>query len=54
MADPIFRQLQERLDQYSVGFPATDTGIEIQILERLFSVVDAKVFLQLSPMLETP
>jgi len=54
MADPIFRQLQKRLDQYSLGFPATESGIEIKILEKLFSVADALVFLALSPKLETP
>lgn len=54
MPNQIFRELQQRLDQYSVGFPATDSGIEIQILEKLFSVSDAKVFLKMSPMLETP
>jgi Pyruvate/2-oxoacid:ferredoxin oxidoreductase delta subunit len=54
MSDPIFRELQKRLDQYSLGFPATASGIEIKILEKLFSVSDAAVFLQLSPKLETP
>ena len=54
MTDPVFRQLQQRLDQYSVGFPATVSGIEIQILEKLFSVSDAQVFLKMSPKLETP
>ena len=49
MADPIFRQLQQRLDLYSLGFPATESGIEIRILEKLFSVADAAIFLQLSP-----
>jgi len=54
MSNPIFRTLQERLDQYSMGFPKTESGIEIKILEKLFSIDDAKMFLQLSPMLETP
>jgi Na+-translocating ferredoxin:NAD+ oxidoreductase RNF subunit RnfB len=54
MSDPIFRTLQKQLDQYSLGFPATESGIEIKILEKLFSVSDAAVFLQLSPRLETP
>ncbi len=54
MSNPIFRTLQERLDQYSMGFPKTQSGIEIKILEKLFSIDDAKMFLQLSPMLETP
>jgi NAD-dependent dihydropyrimidine dehydrogenase PreA subunit len=54
MSDSIFRELQKRLDQYSMGFPATDSGIEIKILEKLFSVSDAEIFLQMSPKLEAP
>lgn len=54
MTDPIFRKLQKRLDQYSLGFPAAESGIEIKILEKLFSVADAGVFLALHPKLETP
>ncbi len=54
MADPIFRKLQEQLDQYSVGFPATESGIEIKILEKLFTLPEAEIFSQLTPMLETP
>lgn len=54
MSNPIFRTLQARLDEYSMGFPKTQSGIEIKILEKLFSIDDAKMFLQLSPMLETP
>ncbi len=54
MTDPIFRQLQKQLDQYSLGFPATKSGIEILILEKLFTIEHARIFLQLTPMLETP
>ena len=54
MTQDIFRQLQERLDQYSMGFPATDSGVEIEILKELFSEDDAAIFLQLTPKLETP
>lgn len=54
MAAEIFRQLQERLDQYSMGFPATESGIEINILTYLFSEEDARMFLALSHNLETP
>lgn len=54
MSDPIFRTLQQKLDQYSMGFPETESGIGIKILEKLFSIEDAKMFLQLSPRLETP
>jgi len=54
MTNNIYRELQERLDKYSVGFPATDSGIEITILKRLFSEKDAQMFLDLSPLLELP
>ena len=54
MTQDTYRQLQERLDTYSVGFPATESGIEITILKRMFSKEDADMFLALSPMLETP
>ncbi len=54
MESNLFRDLQQRLDQYSLGFPATQSGIEIQILKKLFTEADAQMFLALSPMLETP
>lgn len=54
MEKDLYRQLQERLDMYSVGFPATESGIEITILKRMFSDEDARLFLSLSPLLETP
>ena len=54
MKNDIYRELQERLDKYSVGFPATKSGIEITILKELFSKEDAAMFLNLSPILELP
>ena len=44
----------EQLDQYSVGFPATESGVEIQILKKLFTEEEAEMYLNLSMMLETP
>ena len=52
MSEDIFRQLQQRLDLYSMGFPATETGIEITILKKLFNQKDAERFLNMSPKLE--
>ena len=52
MNDDIYRQLQQRLDLYSMGFPATDSGVEIEILKHLFSEKDADMFLALTPKLE--
>ena len=54
MTQDLYRDLQERLDKYSVGFPATESGIEITILKMLFSKEDAAMFLNLSPILELP
>ena len=48
-----YRQLQRQLDQYSMGFPATESGIEIKILKYLFSETDAEMFTSLTPMLES-
>ena len=53
MATDVYRELQQRLDTYSVGFPKTESGIEIRILESLLSETDAKMFLALSQKLET-
>ncbi len=51
--EDIYTALQKRLDMYSLGFPETQSKIEITILKKLFSEDDAKLFLDLSPMLET-
>ena len=53
MTVSVYRQLQQRLDQYSMGFPATDSGIDQQILGYLFSEDDARMFLSLDQKLET-
>ena len=54
MTIDIYRDLQERLDLYSVGFPPTSSGIEIKVLKKLFSENDASVFLNLTHLLELP
>jgi Na+-translocating ferredoxin:NAD+ oxidoreductase subunit B len=54
MTQDLFRLLQERLDQYSMGFPATASGIELRILRYLFSEEDARMFLSMTHNLETP
>ncbi|WP_155321935.1 ATP-binding protein [Desulfosarcina ovata] len=48
MSQVVYRKLQEQLDQYSVGYPTTESGIEIKILERLFKEKEAEIFLQMS------
>lgn len=54
MSHDLYRRIQRQLDQYSIGFPATDSGVELEILRRLFPEKDAELFNQLSPRLETP
>lgn len=54
MSDQLYRQLQQRLDTYSVGFPATASGIEISILKHLFTKEDAEMFLAMTPLVEPP
>ena len=54
MSSAVYRKLQEQLDQYSVGYPTTESGIEIKILERLFTEKEAEIFLQLSLLPESP
>jgi len=53
MTEDTYRQLQQRLDQYSMGFPPAESGIEIKILRYLFSQEDAQMFLSLTHNLAT-
>ncbi|MBY8990162.1 MAG: 4Fe-4S binding protein [Candidatus Lokiarchaeota archaeon] len=43
----LFRRLQEHLDSMPVGFPTTESGVEIRILKHLFTVEDAEIALKL-------
>ena len=54
MEEGIYRKLQKQLDSYSLGFPATESGIEIEILKGLFIEEDAELFTNMTPLLETP
>jgi electron transport complex protein RnfB len=50
----VYYDLREQLDQYSLGFPSTESGVEMKILEKLFTEEEALMYLNLSMMLETP
>ncbi len=54
MTTAIYQRLREQLDQYSVGFPATKSGIEFKILQRLFTEDEAAMYLDMTMMLEAP
>jgi electron transport complex protein RnfB len=50
--DDLYRQLQRHLDRMPVPFPATESGVEISLLKRLFTPEDARVALALSMLPE--
>ncbi len=48
----VYRQLQQHLDRMPVGFPATESGVELRILERLYTPHEARITLALSAVPE--
>jgi ferredoxin len=51
-AEDLYRKLQKHLDRMPVGFPATESGVEIRILKHLFTPAQAVVALQVSAIPE--
>ena len=49
MADA-YKRLAKKLDRLPHGFPATASGVEIRILEKVFTPHDARIALKLGPM----
>ena len=50
--DALYRKLQQHLDRMPVGFPATESGVEIRILRQLFTPGEAELTLQASAIPE--
>ena len=48
----LYRRLQQHLNRAPVGFPATASGVELRILQRLFTPDDAEIALELSSIPE--
>ncbi|GAJ17755.1 unnamed protein product, partial [marine sediment metagenome] len=46
----LYRELQKHLDKMPVGYPATESGIEIKILKHLFTPEQVKISLKLNFM----
>jgi electron transport complex protein RnfB len=46
--DKVYRELQEHLDKQAIGFPATESGVEIRLLKELFNPEQASLALYLS------
>ncbi|MHA2475432.1 MAG: hypothetical protein ACXAES_19610 [Promethearchaeota archaeon] len=49
----VYRELQQHLDKLPVGFPQTDSGVEIQILKLLFTPEEAQIALKLQLIPDT-
>jgi hypothetical protein len=52
MAD-VYQRLAKKLDKLPQGFPATESGVELKILRKIFSPDDAEMTLRLKPIPET-
>lgn len=52
--EKVYRKLAKHLDDMPGGFPATEDGVEIRILRRLFTPDEAGLTLQLTPIPEEP
>ncbi len=47
-SQPIYEELRAHLDTLPIGFPKTSSGVEIRILQQLFSPFQAQIAVQLS------
>ena len=52
MQDNPFKKLRAFLDQFPLGFPSTDSGVEIEILRKLFTEEEAELAVLLTPFPE--
>ncbi len=49
----VYKRLAQRLDELPSGYPATETGVELKILQKIFTPEDAEMALMLKPIPET-
>ena len=52
--NPVYPQLAKHLDDLPGGYPATASGVELRILQRLFTPQDAALALKLTVIPEPP
>ena len=53
MATEVYEKVREMLDGFSIGFKSTGTGVELKLLEKLFTEEEADMYLNLSRTLKT-
>ena len=49
----VYKRLATKLDQLPNGFPATESGVELKILQKIFAPEEAEMALKLKPIPET-
>jgi NAD-dependent dihydropyrimidine dehydrogenase PreA subunit len=54
MSDELYQRLRKAIAQHSMFFNPTPSGVEIQLLKRVFDVEEADMYLYLTWNLETP
>jgi len=54
MTQSLYEKLRNQIDQYSVGFPKAESGVDLKILKKLYTEEEAALFLDLSMALEPP
>lgn len=52
--ESIYNKLRVHLDNMPNGFPATESGVEIEILKKIFTEEEAELFMKLRLKFETP
>jgi len=49
----VYRRLAKKLDDLPNGFPATERGVEIEILKKIYAPAEAEMAMQMRPVPET-
>ena len=49
----VYKRLAKKLDELPNGYPATESGVELKLLEHMFAPDEAEMFIKLRPILES-
>jgi Fe-S-cluster-containing hydrogenase component 2 len=52
-ADDVYRRLRRHLDQFPIGFPATESGVEMRLLKYFFTPEEAEIAMHLTMLPQT-
>jgi Na+-translocating ferredoxin:NAD+ oxidoreductase subunit B len=48
MENSVYRRLQEKINEYGTGFPASKSGVELKLLKILFTEQDAELYMKMA------